>query len=265
VTTANDSGAGGPVKDLGGGVQIPVLGLGVWQVPDGQEVEQSIAWAFEAGYRHIDTATYYRNERGVGAAVRASGLPRDRVFVTTKWLPMLRSPARELQASLDRLRLDYVDLYLIHWPVPGRTNRAWNELEALHERGLARAIGVSNYGGDRLARLLAGAAVRPAVNQIEMNPFDFPRAVVAECERAGIVVEAYSPLARGRGLDHPTLAAIAARLERTPAQAMLRWAVQHGAVVIPKSTRRERIFANAQIFDFELDEADMQSLDGLDA
>ena len=215
-------------RDLGSGVSMPMLGLGVWQIKDGVETEQAVEWALEAGYRHIDTAQYYRNERSVGAALARSGLPRDEVFVTTKWLPVARGPAHELEQSLERLGLEYVDLYLIHWPLPGRTGGAWPELEELRERGLARAIGVSNYGGSRLARLLDRAAPPPAVNQVLFSPFHYRRKLLELCEQRGVVLEAYSPLERGRALDNPAVVEIARRAERTPAQVMLRWGIQHG-------------------------------------
>jgi 2,5-diketo-D-gluconate reductase A len=255
---------GGPVRDLGDGVSMPMLGLGVWQIPDGTATERAVEWAFEAGYRHVDTATYYRNERGVGAAVARSGLPREEIFVTTKWLPLTRRPAHELERSLERLGLAYVDLYLVHWPLPGRTGNAWQEFEALVERGLARSIGVSNYGDDRLARLLDGAARAPAVDQVLFSPFHFRRRLLERCEQQGVVLEAYSPLERGRAIDDPVVGEIARRLERTPAQVLLRWGVQHGAVVIPKSAGRDRIRENAAIFDFTIPLGDMLKLDALD-
>jgi 2,5-diketo-D-gluconate reductase A len=239
------------VRTLAGDVEMPVLGLGVWQAAAGRETEQAVEWALEAGYRHVDTATIYRNEQSVGAALARSGLPREDVFVTTKWAPMHRSVASELARSLERLGLEYVDLYLIHWPVPFRAARGERELEKLRERGLARAVGVSNYGTGRLGRLVADGRA-PTVNQVLFNPFNFRRQLLDYCERNTIVLEAYSPLARGRALDHPTVVEIAQRLDRTPAQVLLRWSVQHGAVVIPKSTRRDRIRSNAQIFDFTL-------------
>jgi diketogulonate reductase-like aldo/keto reductase len=253
-----------PARELGNGVRMPVLGLGVWQMADGTETEQAVEWALEAGYRHIDTAAMYRNEKSVGAAVLRSGLPRDGVFVTTKLLPTHASAERELDKSLRRLGLDYVDLYLIHWPLPLVSGRQWRELESLQEAGLARAIGVSNYGRDRVARLLREAARPPAVNQVQFSPFQYRRRLLDYCNEQGIVFEAYSPLARGEGLTHPAVTAIADRLGRTPAQVMLRWAIQHGTVVIPKSSREERIRSNAQVFEFELPEPDMRSLDALD-
>ena len=245
-------------------VELPLLGLGVWQMAEGRETEQAVEWALDAGYRHVDTAAMYRNERSVGAALARSGLPREEIFVTTKLLPLKLDVERELTRSLRRLGLDYVDLYLIHWPIPLLNRRIWKKLEQLQERGLARAIGVSNFGVRRIDSLLRGAAHRPAVNQVQFNPFRFRRRLLDHCREQGIVFEAYSPLNRGRGLAHPTIAGIAERLDRTPAQVMLRWALQHGAVVIPKSSHEERIRSNARIFDFELGEADVQALDALD-
>jgi diketogulonate reductase-like aldo/keto reductase len=243
---------------------MPVLGLGVWQMNAGAETEQAVEWALEAGYRHIDTAALYRNEQSVGAALRRSGLAREDVFVTTKLMPHRSSAARELEKSLERLGLEYVDLYLIHWPLPVWHARQWSELESLQERGLARAIGVSNYGRDRLDTLIDGASRRPAVNQVQFSPFQYRRRLLEYCTERGIVFEAYSPLDRGRGLHHPTITLLAERLGRTSAQVMLRWAIQHQAVVIPKSSHEERIRSNARVFDFELTDADMQTLDTLD-
>ena len=243
---------------------MPVLGLGVWQMAAGRETEQAVEWALEAGYRHIDTATMYRNEESVGTALRGSGLPREDVFVTTKLLPARGSPSRELDKSLRRLGLDHVDLYLIHWPLPLGNARIWRQLEALQEQGLARAIGVSNFGRDRLAKLLRSATRRPAVNQVQFSPYQYRRRLLDYCNEQEVAFEAYSPLARGRGLDNPVITAIAERLDRTPAQVMLRWAIQHKTVVIPKSSRQDRIRSNAQLFDFELTGADMENLDALD-
>jgi diketogulonate reductase-like aldo/keto reductase len=253
-----------PTRTLPGGTEMPVLGLGVWQMAAGVETEQAVEWALEAGYRHVDTAAYYRNEQSVGAALRRSGLPREEVFVTTKLLPHHPRASRELAKSLERLGLDYVDLYLIHWPIPLRNAPVWRELESLQEQGLAREIGVSNFGVDTLERLRGKGSQRPAVDQIEFNPFCYRRRLLEHCLKEGIVFEAYSPLNRGRGLDHPSICAVADRLHRTPAQVMLRWAIQHQAVVIPKSSRQERIRSNAQVFDFELESADMETLDALD-
>ena len=243
---------------------MPLVGLGVWQMAAGRETEQAVEWALEAGYRHIDTASMYRNEQSVGAALRHSGLPREELFVTTKLMPGRPSAARELEKSLGRLGLDYVDLYLIHWPLPLANARIWRQLESLQERGQARAIGVSNFGRDRLAKITRSTDNTPAVNQVQFNPFHYRRRLLEYCLEHGVVFEAYSPLARGRGLYDPAIVAVAERLDRTPAQVMLRWAIQHQTVVIPKSSHEERIRSNARLFDFELNDADMQTLDALD-
>jgi 2,5-diketo-D-gluconate reductase A len=253
-----------PIRELPGGGRMPVLGLGVWQIPDGHETEQAVEWALEAGYRHIDTASLYHNERGVGSALKRSGLPREQLFVTTKLMPARLNVARELEASLERLGLDYVDLYLIHWPLPLVTTRQWRALESLQEAGLARSIGVSNFGLRRLRALVAHAAREPAVDQVQLSPLHYRRRLVDYCHEHEIVPVAYSPLERGRAFENPTITAIADRLGRTAAQVMLRWAVQHGAVVIPKSSRQEHIRSNAQIFDFELNADSMRALDDLD-
>lgn len=251
-----------PTVPLGNGVEIPVLGLGVWQVSQ-RDTAQVVQTALAAGYRHVDTAALYRNEEGVGAGLRASGLPREEVFVTTKFLPRAADPDRELGASLRRLGLEYVDLYLVHWPV-GEPTRFWADFEMLAERGLARAIGVSNYGATAVRELVNSANRPPAVNQVEFNPFVYRRRLVQACRSLGVVVEAYSPLNRGARLRDRQIAAVAAKHERTPAQVVLRWAVQRDTVVIPKSADPERIRSNAQIFDFALDADDLATLDGLD-
>ena len=252
------------MRTLASGIEMPVLGLGVWQLAAGPETERAVEWALEAGYRLVDTAAMYRNEHSVGAALRRSSLPREAVFVTTKLPPPHVDASRQLARSLERLGLEYVDLYLIHWPLPFGNTRVWHQLEALQERGLAREIGVSNFGVERLEKLLGRARRPPAVNQVQFSPFSYRRGVLQYCLERGIVFEAYSPLDRGLGVGHTTVAAVAGRLGRTPAQVLLRWAIQHGAVVIPKSSRRDRIVSNALVFDFELGEDDMRLLDGLD-
>jgi diketogulonate reductase-like aldo/keto reductase len=260
VSEQEPAGAARTVR-LRTGVEMPVLGLGVWQVAP-RETARVVELALAAGYRHIDTATMYRNEEGVGAGLRASGLPREEVFVTTKFMPR-SDPDQELAASLDRLGLDYVDLYLIHWPA-GEPTRFWDRFEDFAARGLARAVGVSNYGAAEIRQLLAQASVPPAVNQIEFNPFTYRRRLLDACRQEQIVVEAYSPLMQGHGLGDRRIAAVADKHGRTPAQVLLRWALQHGTVVIPKSSRPDRIRANAQVFDFTLDEDDLAALDALD-
>jgi diketogulonate reductase-like aldo/keto reductase len=251
-------------RELQSGAKMPILGLGVWQMAEGRETEQAVEWALEAGYRHIDTAAMYHNERSVGAALRGIGLPREQVFITTKLVPSQVSVEKALVRSLDRLGLDYVDLYLIHWPIPLLYGRQWRKLELLRERSLAREVGVSNFGGAQLDALERQGARAPAVNQVQFSPFRFRRRLLERCTQQGIVFEAYSPLERGKGLEDPTITSIAERVGRTPAQVMLRWAIQHEAVVIPKSSREDRIRSNAEVFDFELDDGAMATLDALD-
>jgi len=252
---------------LATGAQIPQVGLGVYLSPSGAATRDAVTAALELGYRHVDTARIYGNEADVGAAIQASPVPRDQVFVTTKlWNDDHGYDAalRALDASLARLGLDHVDLYLIHWPVPGKRRDSWRALERAFADGRARAIGVSNYLVPHLRELLGEAKVVPAVNQIELSPFLQRRDTCALCREHGIVVEAYSPLTRGQRLDHPTVVAIARAVGRTPAQVLLRWNLQHGHVVLPKSVRRNRLAENAAIFDFTLDAAAMAQLDGLE-
>jgi 2,5-diketo-D-gluconate reductase A len=246
---------------LANGVEMPLLGLGVWQVAP-RTTARVVEWALGAGYRHIDTAALYRNEEGVGAGLRASGLRRDEVFVTTKFMPR-GAPEQELAASLDRLGLDYVDLYLIHWPT-GAPTRFWDRFEEFAAQGLARAIGVSNYSAGELRELIAQASVPPAVNQIEFNPFAYRRRLVEACKQEQVVVQAYSPLMQGHGIDDRRISAVAQKYGRSNAQVLLRWALQRDTVVLPKSAHQDRIQANAQLFDFNLDPDDLAALDGLD-
>jgi diketogulonate reductase-like aldo/keto reductase len=251
------------VLPLADGSQIPVLGLGVWQVPNGPECENAVRWALELGYRHIDTAQAYGNEESVGRALRDSGVPREEVFLTTKFYPARRDPEAEARHSLERLGVDYVDLYIIHWPQGGPT-WAWPGMEAAKASGYARSIGVSNFSVAELGEVLSVASTPPVVNQVQFSPFEYRRRLLAACHEREIVLEAYSPLGTGRHLADPTVTEIAERLGRTPAQVLLRWCLQRDTVVIPKSTHRERIEENAQIFDFELSSQDMAALDALD-
>jgi diketogulonate reductase-like aldo/keto reductase len=211
----------------------------------------------------VDTAQAYGNEAGVGRGLRAAGVPREQVFVTTKFFPARDDPVREAEGSLERLGVDQLDLYLVHWPQGGPT-RAWPGMERALERGLTRSIGVSNFSVDELAAVLRAADAPPATNQVDFSPFSFRRRLLAACEEHGVRLEAYSPLTRGRDLDHQVVAQVADQVGRTPAQVMLRWAVQRGVPVIPKSSRRERIVENSRIFDFALDDRQMAALDGLD-
>jgi diketogulonate reductase-like aldo/keto reductase len=258
VTLTDD----GRARVLNNGVEMPLLGLGVWQIPNGRKTEQAVRWALEAGYRHIDTATLYRNEQSVGTAVAASGLPREELFVATKFHPRDPDPERAVEESLRLLGLDYVDLYLWHWP-SGSPTRHWPAFERIAQRGLARAVGVSNFSAGQVGAL-AGADVPPAVDQVEYSPFQFRKALWEACEGYGVVLEAYSPLTRGHDLGDKVIAAVAERVGRTPAQVLLRWAVQRGIPVIPKSANQGRIAENAAIFDFTLSDEDLASLDRLD-
>ncbi|HVU04529.1 MAG TPA: aldo/keto reductase [Polyangiaceae bacterium] len=252
---------------LNTGAKIPQVGLGVWQAGAGEYTRRAVRAALEVGYRHVDTARIYGNEKDVGAAIRASGIPRADVFVTTKlWNEDqgYDSALRAFDASLERLDLEYVDLYLIHWPVARKRLDSWRALERLFQGGLARAIGVSNYLVPHLRELLDAATVVPAVNQIELTPFLQRSETRAFCKEHGIAVEAYSPLTRGQRLGDPTVGSIAREVGRTAAQVLLRWGIQKGAVVLPKSVTPARISENAGLFDFTLSDAQMARLDGLE-
>ncbi|MGI0149245.1 MAG: aldo/keto reductase [Thermoplasmata archaeon] len=252
---------------LNDGTKVPVLGLGVWQTAPGKETRRAVGYALEIGYRLIDTAKLYGNEGDVGAAVGESGIPREEIVVTTKlWNNDhgYEAALRAFERSRRELGLDYVDLYLIHWPVPRQRHESWKALLRLKEEGLARSIGVSNYTIRHLQELLPASPVPPSVNQVEFHPFLYQRELLEFCRSQGIQLEAYSPLARGRRLDHPVIREIAAQYARSPAQILIRWSLQHGLVVIPKSARPERIRENAAVFDFELKPKDVQRLDALD-
>jgi diketogulonate reductase-like aldo/keto reductase len=250
-------------RTLADGSSIPLLALGVWQVPDGPECVNAVRWALELGYRHIDTAQAYGNEAGVGRALKESGIAREEVFVTTKFFPRSKDPVSEVESSLKRLGVDSVDLYLVHWPQGGPT-WAWPGMERAHELGYAKSIGVSNFSASELTQVTEGASVKPAVNQVQFSPFEFRRGLLDKCEELGVVLEAYSPLGTGRHLDNPTVGQIAEGVGRSPAQVLIRWCVQRELVVLPKSTKKERIAENGAIFDFSLSQADMTALDALD-
>jgi 2,5-diketo-D-gluconate reductase A len=258
-----------PTVALHDGVEIPQLGFGVFQVPP-EDTQETVEEALGAGYRHIDTAGAYRNEAGVGAAIAASGLARDEVFVTTKLWNSEQGYDSTLAAfdkSLERLGLDRVDLYLIHWPMPSedRYLDTWRAFEAIREQGRSRSIGVSNFRVEDLERLRAEAERQPTVNQIELHPGLQQAELRAWHADHGITTEAWSPLAQGELLDDDTIATIAAHHERTPAQTILRWHLQLGNVVIPKSVTPERIRENIEVFDFELSEDDIAAIARLDA
>ena len=256
-----------PVAKLNNGVMIPRLGLGVYQSPPGQLTQRAVEYALKIGYRHIDTARIYNNETDVGTALRKSGVKREDVFITTKLWNSDHGYETSIKAcedSLKRLGLKYLDLYLIHWPVPEIRNESWTALTKLLKDGKCRSIGVSNYTIQHLTELLEDADVVPMVNQVEFSPFLYQKQLLDYCEKNKIQVEAYSPLTQGAKLNHPTIQQIAKKHGKTPAQVLIRWSLQHNLVTIPKSVREERIKENSQVFDYNLTSEDMRVLDSLD-
>jgi 2,5-diketo-D-gluconate reductase A len=259
-----------PIIRLNDGTEIPQLGFGVWRVRNEDSIP-AVAKALAVGYRHIDTAALYRNEQGVGEAVRASGVPREEIFVTTKVWPSdygREAAPAAVEASLRRLDLEYVDLLLLHWPAPGRDLyvETWQALERLAaDDDRVRAIGVSNFNDQHLRRLVAETDTVPALNQVELHPTLTQSDLRATHRELGVATEAWSPLGQSEDLRHPTIAAIAERVGRTPAQVVIRWHLQVGNIVIPKSVTPSRIEENVAVFDFELADEDIAAIDGLDA
>lgn len=250
---------------LNNGVKMPWFGLGVYKTQEGPEVENAVAAALKIGYRLIDTAALYGNETGVGKAVRASGIPREEIFVTTKvWNTDqgYDQTLRAFEASMERLGLEYVDLYLVHWPVKGKYKDTYRALEKLYQDGRVRAIGVSNFHIHHLEDLMASCEVKPAVNQVECHPLLTQEELRRFCREQNIAFQAWSPIMKGQ-LDLPVLTELAAKYGKTPAQIVLRWDLQHDILTIPKSIRAERIRENADIFDFELSAEDMARIDAL--
>ena len=253
--------------ELNNGIKMPWLGLGVYQLQEGQQIDEAIKHALNVGYRSIDTASAYGNERGAGKAIRECGLPREEIFLTTK---VWNSDQREdrvmaaFEESLARLELDYVDLYLVHWPVRERYQETWKVMEEIYHSGRAKAIGVSNFQIDHLETILSNSQVVPAVNQIEFHPSLQQPELLAFCKTHNIQVEAWSPLKQGRIVSDPVVQQIGEKYGKTAAQIVLRWDLQHGVVTIPKSSKLHRIEENGEIFDFELSPEDMQALNGLD-
>ncbi|UDM32054.1 aldo/keto reductase [Lentilactobacillus laojiaonis] len=259
---------------LTNGVKIPVIGFGTWQTPDGDVAYNSVLSALKAGYRHIDTAAYYGNEESVGKAIKDSGIPRKELFVTTKLWNDDHGYEKTKMAfgkSLDRLGLDYVDLYLIHWPNPKefrsnwqKTNaETWKAMEEFYREGQAKAIGVSNFRAKHIDALLETAEIAPMVNQLFLNPSDMETGIVDFNDDHDILTEAYSPLGTGNLLKLQPVQEIAKKYNKSAAQILIRWSFQHGFVPLPKSTHEEYIKQNGDIFDFEIDKSDMQTLDGL--
>lgn len=244
---------------------MPIIGLGVWQAK-GDEAAQAVEWALEAGYRLVDTAKIYGNEREVGRAIRRSGIKREDLFITTKlWNSDqgYESALRAFDVSLEALGLEYIDLYLIHWPISQFREQSWRALERIASSGRCRAIGVANYTINHLEQLKKYSTIKPVVNQVEFHPFLYQKELLEYCQKNKIQLEAYSPLAHGERLSDVRVAAIAKKYKKSSAQVMLRWGIQHDVVVIPKSTKQTRIKENLAIFDFELSPEDMQVMDNL--
>ena len=252
-----------PDVELNNGTKMPLLGLGTWQMPDGDIAYKAVRHALDIGYRLIDTAAIYGNEVSVGKAIRDSGIPREDIFLTTKlWMGHSMHPHEAFAESLLKLGLDYVDLYLIHWPLSPRI-RTWKALEKIYEEGHARAVGVSNFTIRHLDPLLRKTSVVPAINQVEFHPYLFQEKLLVHCREYDIQLEAYSPLTRSHKLHDPVVLDIARRYDKTAAQVMLRWAIEHGTVVIPKAAQPKHQAENLAIFDFELSAEDMKALNNL--
>ncbi|WP_088085594.1 aldo/keto reductase [Bacillus sp. OV166] len=251
---------------LSNGVKMPWVGLGVFKVTEGEEVIQSVKAAIQNGYISIDTAAIYGNEEGVGQAIKDSGVPREDLFITTKlWNSEqgYESTLKAFETSLTKLGLDYLDLYLIHWPGKDKYKETWKAFEKLYKEGRVRAIGVSNFQVHHLEDLISSAEIKPMVNQVEFHPHLTQKELLAFCKNEGIQLEAWSPLKQGKLLNEPVLEDLAHKYNKSVAQVILRWDLQHGVVTIPKSIKEHRIIENADIFDFELSTEDMDKIDGL--
>lgn len=251
---------------LHNGVKMPWFGLGVFKVDNGEEVINAVKAALQTGYRSIDTAAIYQNEEGVGQAIKEAGIPREELFVTTKvWNSEqgYESTLHAFDESLQKLGLDYLDLYLVHWPVVGKYKETWKALETLYKDGRVRAIGVSNFKVHHLNDILTDCEIKPMVNQVEFHPFLTQTELRSFCKESNIQLEAWSPLMQGQLLDHELIVKMGQKYNKTPAQIILRWDIQSEVITIPKSVKEQRIIENAQIFDFELDPMDMEQINGL--
>lgn len=252
---------------LNNGIKMPWLGFGVFNINDGEEVENAVKYALETGYRSIDTAAIYQNEQGVGKAIRESGIPREEIFLTTKVWNDAQREKRVMSAfeeSLERLKIEYVDLYLVHWPVKGCYQETWQMLEEIYRSGRVRAIGVSNFLIHHLEDILSNSEIVPSVNQVEFHPFLVQPDLLKFCKNNNIQVEAWSPLMQGQIVAEPIVQRIAKKINKTPAQIILRWNLQHEVVTIPKSVHPPRVAENAQIFDFQLSQEDMDAINSID-
>jgi len=256
----------GTVK-LANGIGMPYFGLGVFRTNEGKEVENSVRWALETGYRHIDTAAIYMNEKGVGNAIKASGIPRSELFITTKvWNENQRNGTvmEGFEDSLKLLQTNYVDLYLIHWPVKKKYTATWKVMEQIYDSGRAKAIGVSNFLTHHLEDIFGIADINPMVNQVECHPYLVQQPLIDFCKSHNIVYEAWSPIMRGAVNNIPLFVELSDKYKKTPVQIVLRWDLQKGIVTIPKSVHKDRIESNARIFDFELSAEDIKRIDSLD-
>jgi diketogulonate reductase-like aldo/keto reductase len=251
---------------LNNNIEIPRLGLGVYLSKPGKETFNAVTWALQAGYRHIDTARAYKNEGDVGKAIKESNIKREDVFITTKLWNQdqgYESALKAFDSSMDDLGFDYVDLYLIHWPVEEKRRDSWRALEKIYQEGRAKAIGVSNYTIKHLKEMDSYTGIKPAMNQVEFHPFLYQEDLLEYCRIKNVQLEAYSPLVRAERLDDPNILEIAHKYSKSAAQIMIRWSLQHDLVVIPKSVHRERIIENADVFDFEITDNDMEKLNSM--
>ena len=251
---------------LSNGVKMPFIGLGTWQVKDEQEAINAVKWAIEAGYKAIDTAVVYQNEAAVGTGIKESGANREDLFITTKVYNDCQgyeATHRSFKESLEKLQLDYVDLYLIHWPITEKYHETWRAMEEIYKSGKAKAIGISNFHQQHIEDLMITAKIKPMMNQIELHPNQNQKELVDYCQKQGIQITAYSPLGHGNVFENPVLQEMGKKYNKSVAQIILRWDIQNGIVAIPKSVNKERIASNIDVFDFELTKEDMAKIDAL--